>query len=153
MEFLLRICTRRNLAIATISIGFLYCAARLQSYPRQWYRHWRYAPQQGLTAGGKEILELKEKKDSARLLRHHERILALLAQARTEGFQVDALERKAAVALNLNDERHRPQAVKILTEVGMSIPQKKAQYVPSQPDDDETPVPPPARHRRAKKRS
>ncbi len=125
MEFLLRICTRHRLAIAAIVIGSLYGAALLQSYPRQWVGHWRYPPQKGLSAGGAEILQLQEQRDSARLLRRHARIRALLAQAWAEGFDVDALQRKADVALSLNDESHRAQAVKMLMEVEMSIPRAK----------------------------
>jgi len=141
MEFLLKVCTRRNLIIAAALLGLIFAADHLQRYPRQWYRAWRYPPQKGASPGGDEIMALKDKTDSARLVRRYDRVMSLLAQAQAENFAVDALERKAAAALQLNNARYRPHAVRILVEVEMDIPRKKVQYIPLHPLEEEVEIP------------
>ena len=137
MELILKVCTWRNLARAAVAAAVIYSAARMQAYPRRWYRDWRYPPQGAASAEGAEIMLLKEKRDSAELAHRHERVLALLAQAEAEGFDVSALRRTADAALQLDSARYRRKAVLMLAEVELGVPHKKAQYSPLYPAGDE----------------
>ena len=69
------------------------------------------------------------------------RVLTLLTQAETEGFDVSALRRKADAALQLNSARYRRKAVLMLSEVELYVPHKKVQYLPLYPEGDEEEVP------------
>ena len=142
MELLLKLCTWRNLALAAAAVAVIYSAGRMQEYPRRWYRDWRYPPQGHVGAEGDEIMRLKEKRESDELGRRHERVLTLLTQAETEGFDVSALRRKADAALQLNSARYRRKAVLLLAEVELEAPRKKAKYRPLYPaGDDEEEIP------------
>lgn|GEM_PF-3008708 len=141
MELLLKLCTWRNLALAAAAVAVIYSAGRMQEYPRRWYRDWRYPPQGHVGAEGDEIMRLKEKRESDELGRRHERVLTLLTQAETEGFDVSALRRKADAALQLNSARYRRKAVLMLSEVELYVPHKKVQYLPLYPEGDEEEVP------------
>jgi len=141
MELLLKVCTWRNLALAAATVAFLYGAGRVQKYPRRWYRGWRYPPQGHAAPAGDEIMMLKEKRESAELGRRHQRVLALLARAEAEGFDVSALRRKADMALPLDSARSRRKAVLLLAEVELDVPHKKVQYIPLYPPDDEEEIP------------
>jgi hypothetical protein len=152
MEFLLKVFTLRNLLLALAAIGLVLAADNLQQYPRRWYHAWRYPPQRDSGSGGRDILEGKERREAAGLRRRYERVMAQLDEARRQGFQVGVLERKAEVALRLNDARDRPHAVKILVEVEMNVPRKKVQYIPLYPADEEVPIPRDIPGRRVKRR-
>jgi len=141
VELLLKLCTWRNLALAAAAVAVIYSAGRMQEYPRRWYRDWRYPPQGHVGAEGDEIMRLKEKRESDELGRRHERVLTLLTQAETEGFDVSALRRKADAALQLNSARYRRKAVLMLSEVELYVPHKKVQYLPLYPEGDEEEVP------------
>ena len=141
VEFLFKVCTRRNLGLALALTGVLFAADRLQEYPRRWYREWRYPPQQGASPGGAEIMSLMDKRAAADVVRRYELVLAHLSQARAEGFEVSVLERKAAVALQLNGPRYRRQALEMLAEVELRVPHKKVQYIPLCPADEEVEIP------------
>ncbi|HAM35879.1 MAG TPA: hypothetical protein DEB40_08430 [Elusimicrobia bacterium] len=151
MEFLLRVCTRRNLVIAAATVAAVLAAERLQQYPRQWVQRWLYPPQKSASAGGDEIMALKERRESAQLRRRYLKLMDLLRQAQAQGFSVEILRRKADVALTLNDARNRAAAVKILVEVEMKIPRPKVQYIPLYPDDEEEEIPPDIPGRRVRK--
>lgn len=133
MELLLKLCTWRNLAWAAAAVAAIYSASLLQDHPRRWYRDWRYPPQSQAGSAGDEILQLKEQRDSAALLRRHGRVLALLSRAEAEGFDVAGLRRKADAALPLNSARTRRKAVLLLAEVELAVPRKKAEYQPLYP--------------------
>ncbi|MCX5794728.1 MAG: hypothetical protein NTY77_04450 [Elusimicrobia bacterium] len=137
MELLLKLCTWRNLALAAAAVAVIYSAGRLQGYPRRWYRDWRYPPQGQAGAGGEEIMRLKDERDSSELVRRHDRVLALLAQAEAEGFDVSALRRKADATLSLNSARTRRKAVLLLAEVELAVPHKKVKYAPLYPATEE----------------
>ena len=142
MELLLKVCTWRNLALAAAAGAFLYAAGRVQEYPRRWYRGWRYPPQGNAAPAGDEIMMLKEKRESAELSLRHQKVLATLAQAEAEGFDVSALRRKADMALQLDSARYRRKAVLLLAEVELEAPRKKAKYRPLYPaGDDEEEIP------------
>jgi hypothetical protein len=133
VEPLLKVCTWRNLALAAAAGAVICSAGRMQEYPRRWYRDWRYPPQGNASAEGDEIMLLKEKRDSAEVVRRHDRVLALLARAEAAGFDVSALRRKADAALQFNSARYRRKAVLMLTEVELDVPHKKTQYIPLYP--------------------
>jgi hypothetical protein len=142
VELLLKVCTWRNLALAAAAGAFLYGAGRFQQYPRRWYRGWRYPPQGSASPAGDEIMMLKEKRESAELGRRRQKVLEILAQAESEGFDVSALRRKADMALQLDSARYRRKAVLLLAEVELAAPHKKVQYIPLYPaGDDEEEIP------------
>jgi hypothetical protein len=141
VELLLKICTWRNLTLAAVAVAAIYSAGRLQEYPRRWYRDWRYPPQGNASAAGDEIMLLKEKRETADLMRRHEQVMALLSKAEADGFDVSALRRKADMALQLNSARYRRKAVLMLAEVELDVPRKKVQYIPVYPAGEEDDVP------------
>jgi hypothetical protein len=147
LELLLKLLTRRNLTLAAATAAAIYCAGRLQAYPRRWYHDWRYPPQGSAGAEGADIMLLKEQRDSAQLVRRHDQVLAFLAQAEAEGVDVSALRSKADVALQLNSERYRRKAILMLAEVELDMPHKKVQYIPLYPagEDEELPADVPGR--------
>ena len=141
MEFVLKVFTQRNCAADLALFGLLCAAGRLQPYCGRWYRDWRYPPQKSASAGGDEIMALLEDRASSQLIRRHERVMTLLARARTAGFSVSLLERKADVAMKLNDPRNRAAAVKILAEIEMGVPRKRARYLPLSTTDENMDIP------------
>jgi hypothetical protein len=92
-----------------------------------------------------------EQRESAELGRRYERVMGLLAKAEADGFDVSILRRKAAVAMKLDDSRHRRQAVLMLAEVELHIPYKKEQYIPMYPPEEEVVIPPDVPGRRVRK--
>jgi hypothetical protein len=141
VELLLRLCTWRNLGLTAAVAAVICSAVRMQEYPRRWVSSWRYPPQGSAGAEGAEIMRFKEKRDSDGLARRHERVLALLSKAETDGFDVSALRSKADVALQLNSARYRRQAILMLAEIELDVPRKKVQYIPLYPAGDEEEVP------------
>jgi hypothetical protein len=141
VELLLKTCTWRNLVLAAVAVAAIYSAGRLQEYPRRWYRDWRYPPQGSAGAEGSEIMQLKEKRESVDLVRRHDQVLALLAQAEADGFNVAALRRKADAALQLDSALSRRKAVLMLAEVELDVPHKKVQYIPVYPAGEEDDLP------------
>lgn len=149
MELFLRICTWRNWVLAAAAGAMFFAAGRLQKYPRRWLAERRYPPQRGTVPGGDEIVRLEEKRESDQLRRRGERVLALLTQAEAEGFDVSALRRKTAAALQLDDARYRRQAVRMLAEVELAVPRRKARDLPLYPAGEEDDVPADVPGRRA----
>ena len=137
MDLLFKIFTLRNMVILAALGVSGYAADYYQEYPRRWYREWRYPPQKGITPGGEDILIQNEKREAKAVQRRYERVTELLAQAQKDGFAVDKLRRKAAVALTLNTPQYRRQAVKFLVEVEMAAPRKKVQYIPMYPANED----------------
>lgn len=143
MEILLRLVTRRNVLIAGSLAGLIALGIELQEFPRRWY-HDRFYPPQGAAAGGKDLLQSQEARESRKIMNRYKRVSALLAVSKSAGFETAGLEAKAASALQLNTPGYREFAVKILSEVEMAAPRKKVQYIPLYPreDDGDIEVPP-----------
>jgi len=138
MDFIFKWCTPRNLLLsAGVAAGLVFAVPRLQPYPRQWVRAWLYPPQKGTTPGGDEIMRLALQRDAAAVTRRHQEVLALLAQAQADGFEIGALLREADVALQLNTPRYRRQALSLLAQVQAAVPRRKVQYIPSGTGADE----------------
>lgn len=137
MELLLRLVTPRNTA-AALGAALLLNAAWQLRFELQWrYNRMFYPPVAGVAPAGREILDEAEKREAARVVARHRRLLAELDEAATRGHDVRPLRLKADAALKLNTPSLRRQAVKVLTEVEMQIPRERRRYIPYGP----TPAP------------
>ena len=130
MEFIMRVVTPRKMALGALGLGLLIYGKPYSSYPRRWYEHWRYPPQGVGAPASSDILAELESKDRRRIEGMHQRIMELLRKSDEEGYDVSPLRRRADDAAALNDARHRPEAMRLLSAIEMEIPRKKVQYIP-----------------------
>ena len=125
--------TPKRVALALGACAFLRLAGVYWPYPVNWYRQWRYPPQGAASTAGQDILADNEKREAGKIEARYRRILAELQQARAQGFDTTALENKARAALSLNVKEYRNRAVRMLSEVEMSVPKQPVQYIPMGP--------------------
>lgn len=154
LNFLVRTLTPRNFVIAAALLASVFMLARLWNYPRSLYDRWRYPPQADVSRAGRDILEEAEKAQARKVSESYRSVLAKIEEARANGFNVAGLKEKAGVALGLNNPVYRRQALRLLTEVEMAVPRKKARYIPADLSDEPEESAPEAKSSRAgKKRS
>lgn len=151
MELLLRIFTRRNVALAAALACLVVAADRYQEHPRRWYRQWRYPPQRSAQPADAEISRLNDVRQSRQLRRRYARVVSLLDEAESQGFDVSALRRKAAVALRFDAPDQRRHAATILSETELLVPRRKTQYIPVYSDEEDD-IPPDVPGRRVGRR-
>lgn len=130
---LLDLLTPRRLALALGAVIGLKVLYLFGQYPINWYQQWRYPPMGGPTEQGQQILADNESREAARIEARYRRILAQLEQARAEGHDTAGLEAKARAALSLNIGAYRRTCVRMLSEVQMSVPRRRVQYIPMGP--------------------
>ena len=148
LDFLLRHVTVRNFVIAGLMAAAAPFAARFGRYAHWRYMQTFYPPVRASESAGEDIKKDLEKKESDRFLARHQRVSGLLAQAKADGFNVAGLDYKAGLALSYNVSERRAEGASLLTEIEMSVPKKKVQYIPiyepapqtDMADEDDTPV-------------
>lgn len=138
LELLVRWVTRRNFALVVGLFAALMLASQLQDYPRSWYRAWRYpAADVAPPAVSSELLQEKERRESAAVQKRYVALMVRLEQARQEGFDVSALEEAARAVLPLNRPGFRDAAVRKLNEIELAVPRKKSRYIPMATANDD----------------
>ena len=144
MEHLLRVVTVRNGLIAGIIIGALAMIDffDLYQYAGQWVQSRLYPAQKNSGLAGREILQSKENRESAAVLRRYGKILDQLGAARREGFEIAPLAAKARAALKFNVAGYRIYATRLLIEVQMAVPRKQPRAAPVSRSDEDLEIPP-----------
>ncbi|MHB2027003.1 MAG: hypothetical protein ACYCPQ_10295 [Elusimicrobiota bacterium] len=89
------------------------------------YDDWRYPPVGHAAASGQDISAQLERNQALLVTAKYQQISALLDTAQKQGFPIDGLREKTDAALALNVSAYRRQALRLLSEVEFSIPQKK----------------------------
>lgn len=160
MDLLVKHVTFRNIAALLVISIAVRLGIDYQGYPRAAYLKWRYPP---IGVAGKEgtaILADNEKRAANRVQSRYRRVLAMLEQAKAQGFQVSGLERKAQAAIGLNVPAYRRQAIKFLGEIEMAVPRAKPRLAPLGPsqapseevEEDLAPAPAPEARRKRGRR-
>ena len=149
LEWLLRVATPRNFAVAGVILAILALASYLDLYQYvvQWNEARLYPPQKASGLAGREILQSKQQREAATVARRYDRIMAGLEAAGREGFVVAPLAAKARAALKFNVPDYRIYATRLLIQVEMAIPRKRTRAIPASESDEtlETPASIPAK--------
>jgi len=124
MDWLVKLVTVRNTILLLLGCALLRLAVFNYYRPLYWLQQRLYPPQGAAPASGQDILADLDRQENARLQARYRRLLAQLEQARAQGFDVDALERKARSAASL-EPKFRRQALRILSEVEMDVPRAR----------------------------
>jgi hypothetical protein len=130
MDWMLRHVTAGKVAALIAFAAALNLGARYRPEIRQAVSRRLYPPLAGSNADGADIARENEAREAARVEARYRRLLAQIDQARAEGFNVDAQQKRAQAALKLNTANYRRHAVQLLTEVEMAIPRKRQRYIP-----------------------
>ncbi len=148
LDLLLRYVTVRNVIAVVIMAAAAPVAVRFGCYARWRYMQAVYPPVRGSSSGADDIGQSLDRKAGDKIAAQYRRVSFLLAQAKTDGFDVTALEYKASQAQAYNAPGSRPLAAQLLAETEMAVPRKKVQYIPvydpapnDMMSDDDTPKP------------
>ncbi len=125
MDFLLKTVTPKKVALFIALLAALGLERRYGHYLRAWYLARRY-PSVGVTpAAGKDISTQVQNEESRRVVLRYQQVCALLSAASKRGAKVEGLKAEADAALSLNTPAYRREALRILSRVQFSIPQKR----------------------------
>ncbi|MBI4678251.1 MAG: hypothetical protein HY748_11780 [Elusimicrobia bacterium] len=129
MDLLLRLTSAKTLLVLLVAFGGLVLAVRYRAYPIAKFNEWRYPAQKGSSPLGAEILRDLDNKEHNRIESLYRSVLADLAKAKSEGFEVADLETRADTARSFNAAPTRADADRLLNEVRRDIPIKASETV------------------------
>lgn len=143
MELLLRLLHARTLVLAALAAAALFAAkiARDEVLRRAELR--ANATQRGAVVS-RDILKDLDARDSLRLRALHRTVVAELAAAKADGFDVRRLREVADGELALDAPETRATAYERLNKLRLAIPRRAAALRPAGTDEetpDETPTP------------
>jgi len=155
METLLKWLNLRVFAAAAFLAVFASIAYDFYAHPPRQYLNWRYPPQTQKSTLASDIERDLAAREDLSLKALHRQVSQEIAQARSAGFNVSALQRAADSALLRSPLVPSRVAVERLQKLRLTIPRKPdpLRVAPDNDDENDDARPASKKARRARKRS